>query len=58
MELNNLAIKPEDAIMFGDSNSDYESAKDNDVLFVLRCTDLNKDLQKICKNTFKDFINE
>ena len=58
LELNNLAIKPEDAIMFGDSNSDYESAKDNDVLFVLRCTDLNKDLQKICKNTFKDFINE
>ncbi len=59
MELNNLAIKPENAIMLGDSNSDYEAAKDNGVLFLLRCTDLNKDLQKICKdNTFKDFINE
>ena len=59
IELNNLAIKPKNAIMFGDSNSDYEAAKYNSVLFFLRCTDLNKDLQKICKNnTFKDFINE
>jgi HAD superfamily hydrolase (TIGR01549 family) len=59
IELNNLSIKPENAIMLGDSNSDYEAAKDNSILFVLRRTDLNKDLQKICKdNTFKDFINE
>ena len=59
IELSNLAIKPENAIMLGDSSSDYEAAIDNGVLFLLRCTDLNKDLQKICKdNTFKDFINE
>ncbi len=59
MELNNLAIEPKNAIMLGDSNSDYKAAKNNGILFILRCTDLNKDLQKICKdNTFKDFINE
>jgi HAD superfamily hydrolase (TIGR01549 family) len=59
IELNNLAIKPKNAIMLGDSNSDYQAAKYNSVSFFLRCTDLNKDLQTICKdNTFKDFINE
>ena len=58
-ELNNLALKPENAILIGDSDSDYEAAKDNGILFLLRRTDLNKDLQKICKdNTFEDFINE
>ncbi len=45
--------------MLGDSNSDSKAAKNNGILFILRCTNLNKDLQKICKdNTFKDFINE
>jgi len=58
-ELNKLSISPEKAIMLGDSNSDYEAARDNGILFFLRRTDLNKDLQKICKdNTFEDFINE
>ena len=37
---------PEDAIMIGDSISDYEAAVCNRVPFVLRCTDLNKELQK------------
>ena len=47
------------AILIGDSNSDYEAAIDNGIFFLLRCTDLNKDLQKKCKdNTFEDFINE
>ena len=54
-----LKIEPNHAIMFGDSMNDYIAAKDNNVLFFLRLNDLNKDLQKICKdNTFKDFINE
>jgi len=58
-ELNKLSISPENAIMIGDSNNDYEAAKDNNVMFFLRCTDFNKDLQQLCKgNTFKDFINE
>ena len=59
MELINLAIKPENAIMIGDSSNDYEAAKNNNIMFFLRHTDLNKDLHKICRgNTFKDFINE
>jgi HAD superfamily hydrolase (TIGR01549 family) len=59
MELINLAIKSENAIMIGDSSNDYEAAKNNNIMFFLRHTDLNKDLHKICRgNTFKDFINE
>jgi phosphoglycolate phosphatase-like HAD superfamily hydrolase len=59
IELNNLGFQPEQAILIGDSNSDYEAAIDNGIFFFLRRTDLNKDLQKICKdNTFEDFINE
>ena len=59
LELKNLKINPENAIMFGDSSSDYEAARDNGILFLLRCTGLNKDLQRICKdNVFKDFTNE
>jgi len=57
--LKNLKIMPRHAIMIGDSESDYEAAKDNNVLFFLRSTDLNKDLQGACKDwIFKDFINE
>ncbi len=33
------------SIMIGDSNSDYEAAKDNQVDFIFRKTDLNKKLQ-------------
>jgi HAD superfamily hydrolase (TIGR01549 family) len=59
LELKLSASKPENAILIGDSDSDYEAARDNGILFFLRRTDLNKDLQKICKdNTFEDFINE
>jgi len=57
--LKNLKIMPKNAIMLGDSDIDYQAAKDNNVLFFLRCTKLNRDLQNKCKdNTFKDFINE
>jgi len=57
--LKNLKIMPKNAIMLGDSNSDYQAAKDNNVLFLLRCTKVNIVLQNKCKdNTFKDFINE
>ena len=58
-ELSNLAIKSENAILIGDSYNDYEAARSNNLKFILRSTDLNKDLQKFCKeNTFKDFLNE
>jgi phosphoglycolate phosphatase-like HAD superfamily hydrolase len=57
--LKNLKIMPKDAIMLGDSDSDYQAAKENNVLFLLRCTEVNMVLQNKCKgNTFKDFINE
>ena len=57
--LKNLKIMPKHAIMLGDSDSDYQAAKDNNVLFFLRSTELNRDLQNKCKDkTFKDFINE
>jgi HAD superfamily hydrolase (TIGR01549 family) len=46
------------AIMVGDSNSDYEAARENQVEFVLRKTELNKKLQEQlnCK-TVDDFLN-
>jgi HAD superfamily hydrolase (TIGR01549 family) len=57
-ELDNLRVKPKDTVMLGDSNTDYEAAKENGVLFFLRCTGFNQDLQLICRgNTFKDFLN-
>jgi phosphoglycolate phosphatase-like HAD superfamily hydrolase len=57
--LRGLRIESKHAIMLGDSESDYKAAKDNDVLFFLRCTELNMNLQTACKNwMFKDFINE
>jgi phosphoglycolate phosphatase-like HAD superfamily hydrolase len=57
--LRGLKIKPKHAIMLGDSESDYKAAKDNNMLFFLRGTELNKNLQAVCKDwIFKDFINE
>jgi phosphoglycolate phosphatase-like HAD superfamily hydrolase len=57
--LRGLKIESKHAIMLGDSMSDYKAAKDNNVLFFLRSTELNKDLQSTCKDwVFKDFINE
>ena len=57
--ISKYAVDPRHAIMIGDSHSDYKAAKDNNVVFFLRGTNLNKDLQKKCKNwIFKDFSNE
>ena len=57
--LREMKISPQCAIMLGDSASDYKAAKDNNVLFFLRGTELNKSLQSECKDwMFKDFINE
>jgi phosphoglycolate phosphatase-like HAD superfamily hydrolase len=57
--LKSLKIGSEHAIMLGDSVSDYKAAKGNNVLFFLRSTELNKNLQSACKDwIFKDFINE
>ena len=43
--LNCYNINPEQAVMIGDSSSDYNAATDNNIAFVLRKTELNKDLQ-------------
>jgi HAD superfamily hydrolase (TIGR01549 family) len=57
--LRDLKIESKHAIMLGDSESDFKAAKENNVLFFLRCTELNKNLQSACKDRiFKDFINE
>lgn len=47
--LNNYNIKLREAIMIGDSFSDYEAAKKNQVTFIIRKTELNKKLQKKLK---------
>ena len=51
-------IKLDYALMIGDSNSDYEAAMENRVKFVLRKTELNKNLQKKLKcKMINDFLN-
>jgi phosphoglycolate phosphatase-like HAD superfamily hydrolase len=44
--LNKYSITCEESVMVGDSNSDYDAAKLNDVPFVLRRTNLNQKLQQ------------
>lgn len=44
--LKEYSIAPENSVMIGDSTSDYTAANLNGVPFVLRCTNLNKKLQK------------
>ena len=57
--LRDLKIESKHAIMLGDSMADYVAAENNKVLFLLRATDLNKNLQVKCKNRiFKDFTDE
>tara|TARA_B100000401_G_scaffold65435_1_gene39015 strand:+ start:183 stop:824 length:642 start_codon:yes stop_codon:yes gene_type:complete len=56
--LSNENINSDDSIMIGDSCSDYEAAKENNVFFVFRKTDLNKKLQKKLKcQTIENFID-
>jgi phosphoglycolate phosphatase-like HAD superfamily hydrolase len=57
--LDRYLIAPDQAVMVGDSSSDYSAAIENKVPFVLRKTDLNVALQKKlnCEMT-ADFKNE
>ena len=56
--LSNENINLDDSIMIGDSCSDYEAAKENNVFFVFRKTDLNKKLQKKLKcQMIENFID-
>ena len=56
--LSNENINLDGSIMIGDSHSDYEAAKENDVFFVFRKTELNKKLQKKLKcQMIENFID-
>jgi len=46
--VKSLNIRSDRAIMFGYSNSGYMAERHNNVMFFLRRTELNKDLQSIC----------
>ena len=55
--LKEYDINPVQAIMVGDSKSDYEAAESNHVAFVLRRTSLNKELQqKLNCKMVKNFL--
>jgi phosphoglycolate phosphatase-like HAD superfamily hydrolase len=43
--LDRYMIEPDQAVMVGDSSSDYRAAIENKVPFILRNTNLNKKLQ-------------
>ena len=57
--LKNYKIPLNDALMLGDSCSDYKAAKENEVNFILRKTEFNKNLQNslTCRK-IKHFYNE
>ena len=57
--LEGLENQSKNAIMIGDSYSDYEAAANNNILFALRQTEFNLSLQKesMCL-MFKDFKDE
>jgi len=57
--LKELKTGSEHAIMLGDAESDYSAAKENDILFFLRSTEQNKNLQVICMDyVFRDYFSE
>jgi len=52
-------IRPEDAVMVGDSTSDHQAALDNDIAFILRRTSLNMNIQNSHSSAvIKDFSHE
>jgi len=56
--MRNYKIKPEDTVMVGDSSSDYQAAIENDIVFILRKTNLNQNLQNFLYSAMiKDFSN-
>lgn len=52
-------IDPKKSVMIGDSISDYDSAKTNEIPFMLRRTSVNRELQaQLSCKMFDDFIYE
>ena len=57
--LNRHKINSQNAVMVGDSSSDYEASMQNQLTFILRKTKFNKQLQEsIDCQIIKDFIHE
>jgi phosphoglycolate phosphatase-like HAD superfamily hydrolase len=53
--LERLQCPPELALVVGDSDTDMNAAEENNVVFLLRCTPLNQDLQERFKgSSFED----
>ena len=55
--LTNNNLNPKKEIMVGDSMSDYEAAKHNNIEFILRKTEFNKKLQKQLKCSIIENFN-
>ncbi|MBF0427578.1 MAG: HAD family hydrolase [Magnetococcales bacterium] len=57
--LDRWRVSKEESVMVGDSTTDWEAAKQNDIAFVLRCTPLNVELQRRHKGKrLDDFRDE
>lgn len=55
--INKYSISTDEAIMIGDSSNDYYAAIKNEVQFILRKTEFNKNLQKQLKcRTINNFL--
>lgn len=55
--INKYSISTDEAIMIGDSSNDYYAAIENEVQFILRKTEFNKNLQKQLKcRTINNFL--
>ena len=57
--INKYSINIDDALMIGDSISDYDAASENQIKFILRKTTFNKKLQKKLECTMiENFLDE
>ncbi len=57
--LSRYNVSSQQAMMVGDSSSDYEAATQNQLIFILRQTELNRQLQEQLNcQMIKDFSNE
>lgn len=55
--INKYSVSTDEAIMIGDSSNDYYAAIENEVQFILRKTEFNKNLQKQLKcRTINNFL--
>ena len=55
--LKRLHYSPDQALVIGDSETDFDAAKQNNVPFLLRSTTLNQKLQNECQGPSFDNLN-